>query len=84
MCQPTGEVSPDIFKLRFAGKAVSFLAREVGGKRHIVMNLWILYLGIWTCHLSEKDVRFPLPTGKGKESGSSGLEVGEREERIKI
>lgn len=72
MCQPTGEMSPYIFKLRFAGKTVSYLAREVGGKGHIVKNLWSPRLGIWTCHLSEKDVRFPLPTGKGKETGSSG------------
>lgn len=72
MCQPTGEMSPYIFKLRFAGKAVSYLAREVGGKGQIVKTLWIPRLGIWTCHLSEKDVRFPLPTGKGKEAGSSG------------
>lgn len=65
--------SPYIFKLRFVGKVVFYLAEEVGGKRHIVKNLWIPCLGIWTSHLSEKDVNgFSLPIGRRKEIGSSG------------
>lgn len=65
--------SPYIFKLRFAGKVVPYLAEEVDEKRHIVKNLWIPCLGIWTSHLSKKDVnRSSLPIGKTKEIGSSG------------
>lgn len=65
--------SPYIFKFKFAGKVVSYLAKEVGGKRCIVKNLWISCLGIWTSHLSEKDAdRFSFPIGKRKEIGSSG------------
>ena len=54
-----------IYNLRFAGEAVSYLDGEVGGERHILQNLWIPYLGIWTFHFSEKDVNgSPSPARK--------------------
>lgn len=79
------EDSPYIFKLRFTGEVVSYLAEQVGGKRHAVKNLWIPCLGTWTFHWSGKAVKRPsLPSGKrGKwMERKMGLELGEPEERI--